>query len=186
MYGKIAASAAKTQEGLGILTPSGPMSDVLTLASAASNLQYIAAAVPGFTRETLNVAELVYTAEWEMVKQLNNIAGNLGLPPFNHTSDAIGQARSIFIFVAERDALHSALDQFFVEVAGDKAQQCRSQWSTFVSWMRQRLSVAHPRALGDAASVAERLLQQEPGYADVREAATVLTEQPGNSQHISP
>ena len=58
--------------------------------------------------------------------------------------------------------------------------------------MQQRLSIAnHPLALGDAASLAERLrqlyaaIQHEPAYADVRETATVLTEQLAEFQHIS-
>ena len=196
MYDKIDADAADTQEGHSILTPSAPgsVSDVLAVALAASDLQHIAAKVPGFTREMMNVADLLYTAEYAMVQQLNNIVSNLGLAPSSHISDAIGRANSIFIAVAERDALQSALDQFFVVFAGDKAQQCRSQWSTCVSWTRQRLSVAHPRALyavGDAASLAERLrqlyaaIQHEPAYADVRETATVLTEQLAEFQHIS-
>lgn len=157
----------------------------------ASNLESTAAAAPDSTPEMLNVAKLLLKAEPDLVARFNSIAAGHGLPPERHISDAIGRASSKFISLAERDALESALDQFFAEAAGDKAQQCRQQWPTCDAWMRRHLAIAYPLFFGSPASLAEWLQQlhaevlQGSAYADVREAATVLAEQFAQSQRIS-
>ncbi len=165
--------------------------DVPSLVSAASDWEKIASEVPGFTREMLNVADLLYKAEPALVDRFNAIAAGRGLEPVQHISQAIGRVTCIFISVAERDALESAMDQFFGDLAGDRGQLCRQQWTTCTMWMRKRLSVAHPLALGNAASLAGRLqrlhaeILQEPAYAAVREAAIVLTEQLAEDRDIA-
>ena len=79
----------------------------------ASHWESIAAAAPDCTREMLNIANLLCIAEPDLMERFNSIAAGFGLLPVNHISDAIGQASSKFILVAEHDTLESTLDQFF-------------------------------------------------------------------------
>ncbi|KAK9868881.1 hypothetical protein WJX84_010144 [Apatococcus fuscideae] len=90
-----------------------------------------------------------------------------------HTLSLKGRSR-------EREALEISLDQFFAEIAGDSAEQCRQQWSTCVAWMRTRTSLAHPLVAALKDSMLQQVhmdIQQQPGYAAVRAAAIALTEQ---------
>ncbi len=133
---------------------------------------------PGFTPEMLVVADLLYAVDYSLVCLLNGIMVDRGLPEVNHVSDAIQQARSKFMLVTEGEALELSLDEFFAEIAGNSAQQCRQQWSTCVAWMRIRTSLA----LAPVSTLMDPMLQQlhmdvqqEPGYAEVRAAAIVMT-----------
>ena len=171
--------------------PSGFDADGPTLASDASSWRIIEAEAPGFTCEMDNVAILFNRTELGLVSRYNGIAKDLGLPPVDHISDATNRARNKFISTAEQYALELALGQFFTEIAGDKAQQCRKQLSICHSWTRTRHRALDPVILTHPTLLAEELqqvwaeIQQDSAYEDIREAAMVLTEQFAQARHIS-
>lgn len=157
---------------------SGP--EVPLLAASASEWKYITAESPGFTPQMLNVADLLYKTEYELVNCLNAIMEPAGLTKVYHVSEAISQANNKFMSVAEKDALELALDQFFTEIAGDHAPKCRQQWHICLYWMRTRTAVVHPLSWGNTSTRTQRLkqlhlsIQHEEEYEVVREAAMAM------------
>lgn len=155
--------------------------DVPFLAASASDWKYIAAESPGFTPQMLNVADLLYKTEFELVSRLNAIMEPAGLTKVHYVSDAINRADNKFMSIAEKDALELALDTFFAEIAGDNALACRQQWHICINWMRTRLAVAHPLSCSNPSTRYQRLrqihhsIQHEEEYELVREAATAMT-----------
>ena len=155
--------------------------DVPLLAASAFDWNYIAAESPGFTPQMLNVADLLYKTGFELVSRLNAIMEPAGLTQVSHVSEAISRANTIFISVAEKDALELALDTFFTEIAGDHALESRQQWHICINWMRTRLAVAHPLSCSNPSNRTQRLrqvhhaIQHEEEYELVREAAMAMT-----------
>lgn len=85
VYENIEPTAADIQQDYVVLARSARAvsdADAPSLVPAASDWEYIAAEVPGFTREMMNVADLLYKAEPALVDNIfNNIADGLGLQP---------------------------------------------------------------------------------------------------------
>lgn len=75
----------------------------------------------------LNVADLLYKTEFELVNHLNAIMEPAGLTKVHHVSDAINRAETKLMSVAKKDALELALDTFFTEIAGDHALESGQQ-----------------------------------------------------------
>ena len=159
-------------------TAAVPDADVPLLAASATDWQLITAEVPGFTPQMLNVADLLYKTDNELVKRLNDIMEPVGLTQVYHVADAINRASSKFLCVAEKQALELALDTFFAEIAVD-ALECRQQWPTCINWMRTRVAVAHPLTR-DPPNRIQRLrqihasIQTQEEYDVVREVATAM------------
>ena len=127
----------------------------------------------------LNVADLVYKTEYQLVKRLNAIMEPAGLSAVYHVSDAVYRASSKFLSVAETDAIELALNTFFTEIAGEHALKCRQQWLTCVKWMRVRTSVVRPVSCNNQITRARRLRQlhvnlQHTGYEAVREVTKAM------------
>lgn len=127
----------------------------------------------------LNVADLVYKTEYQLVKHLNVIMEPAGLSAVYHVSDAVNRASSKSLSVAEKDARELALNTFFTEIAGEHAQKWRQQWLTCVKWMRVRASVVHPVSCNNQITRARLLRQlhvnlQHTGYGAVREVAKAM------------
>lgn len=129
----------------------------------------------------LNVADLLYKTEHELINFLNAIMEPAGLTNVNHVSEAISRADNKFMSVAEKDALELALETFFVEVAGDGALECRQQWHICTHWMRTQIAVAHPLSRSNPSTRSQWLrqihhsIQHEEEYGLVREAAMAMT-----------
>ncbi len=151
------------------------------LAASAFDWDYIAAKLPDFTPQMLNVADLLYKTEFELVNRLNAILEPAGLTKVYHVSEAVSRADNKFMSVAEKDALELALDTFFTEIAGDHALECRQQWHICINWMRTRIAVAHPTSCSKPSTRTQRLrqvhhsIQHEEEYELVREAAMAMT-----------
>ncbi len=82
---------------------------------------------------------------------------------------------------AEHSALEAAVQAFFQQHVGPLAQLVQQQWPTCKEWLRRRRALAQPReAIGTAFVDLQRLqsvrvqIEQEPGYARVREAALFM------------
>lgn len=182
-YEQIEPNAAITDKDHVVVYNTAGVSDadVPLLAASAFDWNYIAAESPGFTPQMLNVADLLYKTEFELVNRLNAIMEPAGLIKVRHVSDAINRADNKFMSVAEKDALELALDTFFTEIAGDHALECRQQWHICINWMRTRLAVAHPLSCSNPSTRTQRLrqvyqsIQHEEEYELVREAATAMT-----------
>ena len=157
-----------------------PAADVPLLAFTARDWQCIASYIPGFTLQMLSVADLPYATDHSLASHLNSVTKGLGLQKFKHVSDTMDQLSSRFISIAEREALELSLDQFFVDIADDSAQQCREQWSTCVDWTDTPTSVLRPLVLVSSALMPATLqqlhsdVQHQLVYAAVGEAAMAM------------
>lgn len=125
-YDQIQPNAESIDKEYVVVYNTAGMSDpkVPLLAASASDWKCIAAELPGFTPQMLNVADLLYKTEYELVNRLNTILEPAGLTKVYHVSESISRANNKFMAVAEKDALELALDHFFTEIAGDNAQEC--------------------------------------------------------------
>ena len=151
------------------------------LAASGLDWSHIAAELPGFTPQMLNVADLLFKTEHEVVNLLNSIMKLSGLAGVHHVSVSINQVHNKYMRVAERESLEAALDAFFIGIAGDHAQACRQQWPTCVKWMRMRAAIAHPSRCMNTSTRTQQLrqiyylIQCEKEYEPVREAAMAMT-----------
>ncbi len=182
-YEQIDSNAADIDKDHVVVYNTAGVSDakVPLLAASAFDWNYIAAESPDFTPQMLNVADLLYKTEFELVNRPNAIMEPAGLTKVYHVSEAISRADNKFMSVAEKDALELTLDTFFTEIAGDHALACRQQWHICSNWMRTRIAVAHPLSCSNLSTGTQRLrqvhhsIQHEQEYELVREAAMAMT-----------
>ncbi|KAL3142211.1 hypothetical protein ABBQ38_002559 [Trebouxia sp. C0009 RCD-2024] len=90
----------------------GSEAEVPLLAASKFDWICIAAESPGFTPQMLNVADLLYKTEFELVNHMNAIMEPAGLTKVYHVSEAISRADNKLMSVAEKDALELALHMF--------------------------------------------------------------------------
>lgn len=129
----------------------------------------------------LNVADLMHCTDYTLTQGLNCILRQDGLRPVSHVSEALDRLEDHFMSRAEHSALEAAVQAFFQQHVGPLAQLVQQQWPTCKEWLRRRRALAQPReAIGTAFVDLQRLqsvrvqIEQEPGYARVREAALFM------------
>ena len=153
----------------------------LLIAGAPEHWPYISSVAPGITPAMLNVADLMHCTDCTLTHGLNCILRQDGLRPVSHVSDALDRLEDHFMSRAEHSALEAAVQAFFQQHVGPHAQLVQHQWPTCKEWLCRRRALAQPReALGIAFVDLQRLqsvrvqIEQEPGYARVREAALFM------------
>ena len=165
------------------LTPALVLDIMTTLltAGAPEHWPYISSIAPDITPAMLNVADLMHCTDCTLTQGLNCILRQDGLRPVSHVSEALDCLEDHFMSRAEHSALEAAVQAFFQQHVGPLAQVVQQQWPTCREWLRRRRALAQPKeALGIAFVDLQRLqsvrvqIEQEPGYASVREAALLM------------
>ena len=137
--------------------------------------------VPGFTKEMLQVAELMYSTIPYVVKKLNTILAEYKLAQVDHVLHAIYRLGNKYRTKEEKEETKFALKKCIMDVGGlDEctADAIRDQWPKCWKWTKAWVTFAHP-FLDVELNVLLKLrneIEVEPAYAEVHKAATFMVD----------
>ncbi|KAK9802903.1 hypothetical protein WJX73_003847 [Symbiochloris irregularis] len=167
----LAATIAVAPQGAGV-----PL-----LAATTADLKYITARAPEFTPQMINVADLMWLTEPDLVDILNPLLLEKGLPTVDRVIETLRVLENLYASPEERRATQSVLTAFWIKVAGQQAFHCQEQWRASRECMVHRVRLARPLASwydGNDERLRQtyKQIETDSGYLGVRELAMVLAE----------